>query len=228
MSLLEPCARHVFLDAWHHPHMQVFCLFSECFIRINAKLSPGIRCTVQLDPTVYKSPGQLKGTVVSPGAPREDDGTYWGYTTRLATSLNAAIDESPYEGGYDLKVGTSERGDKSIDDRDFRLPNYKHALIVFGGVAGIEECVDADESIMIPGSQSKKLFDMWINICEFQGSRTIRTEEAVLIALAKLSPCLERAGESEKADAIAARAEPPAAASIVAFEDNVSDESEEE
>ena len=63
--------------------------------------------------------------------------------------------------GYDLKIGTSERGDKSVEDKSFRIPAYEHALIVFGGVAGIEECVDADESIKLPGSQSKKLFDVW-------------------------------------------------------------------
>jgi hypothetical protein len=41
------------------------------------------------------------------------------------------------------------------------LPSYKHALIVFGGPNGIEECVDADETLKLPGAQSKKLFDLW-------------------------------------------------------------------
>lgn len=98
---------------------------------------------------------------MSPSAPREDDGTYWGYTTRLASSINAVFDDCPYEGGYDLKIGTSERGDVSVDDDKFSLPIFKHALVMFGGVAGIEECVDADESLRIPGSESRKLFDMW-------------------------------------------------------------------
>lgn len=35
---------------------------------------------------------------------------------------------------YDLTVGTSERGTVSVDDADFALPTYRHALIVFGGV----------------------------------------------------------------------------------------------
>jgi hypothetical protein len=42
----------------------------------------------------------------------------------------------------------------------------------------------------LSGNDSKKLFDMWVNVCEFQGSRTIRTEEAVLISLARLRPFL--------------------------------------
>jgi hypothetical protein len=136
---------------------------------------------------MYGKAGAIKGTVVSPSAPRQDNGMYWGYTTRIASSINDVFDSCPFEGGYDLKIGTSERGDKSVEERSFKLPRYEHSLIVFGGVAGIEECVDADESIKLPGSQSKKLFDMWLNTCPFQGSRTIRTEEAVMITLSQLS-----------------------------------------
>jgi predicted SPOUT superfamily RNA methylase MTH1 len=102
----------------------------------------------------------MKGKVVSPAAPREKDGTYWGYTTRLADSINAVLEECPF-GSYDLKIGTSERGDVTVDDGNFDLPTYRHSLVVFGGVAGIEECVDADESLTIPGSESRTLFDMW-------------------------------------------------------------------
>ena len=155
----------------------------------------------------------MKGKVVSPTTPRDEDGIYWGYTTRLASSINAIFDESPYEGGYDLKVGTSERGDVSIDDPKFCLKkkrakkskskggdddgdndaeHFNHLLIVFGGVAGIEECVDADESMTLSGEDSKKMFDVWVNICPYQGSRTIRSEEAVFIALARLSPFMAK------------------------------------
>lgn len=48
--------------------------------------------------------------------------------------------------------------------------------------------MDADESLQLPGSESSALFDMWVNTCPGQGSRTIRTEEAVLITLARLRP----------------------------------------
>jgi predicted SPOUT superfamily RNA methylase MTH1 len=143
-----------------------------------------------IDPSSYGKTGPIQGSVVSPSAPREDNGTYWGFTTRLASSINDVFEGCPYENGYDLKIGTSERGDKSVEKKKFSLPKYEHSLIVFGGVAGIEECVDAEESIKIAGSQSKNLFDTWLNTCPFQGSRTIRTEEAVMISLAKLSPFL--------------------------------------
>lgn len=165
--------------------------------RIDRVLAPGIRCTVHIEPKAYGTPGKsLKGTVVSPSEPRERDGTYWGYQTRMASSIKAIFDEAPFPGGYDLKVGTSERGDISVDDESFgssytkERQSFKHAIIVLGGVAGIEECVDADETMDISGDKSKSLFDMWVNVCQFQGSRTIRTEEALLISLARLRPFL--------------------------------------
>lgn len=167
-------------------------------VEINACLAPGIRCTVELDPASYGKAGQITGTVVSPSAPREDNGTYWGYTTRLASSIKAVMDDCPFEGGYDLKIGTSERGTESVESKGYSVPKFHHSLIVFGGVAGIEECVDADESIKLPGSESRKLFDQWVNVCPYQGSRTIRTEEAVLITLAKYSALLEAAGADSK------------------------------
>ncbi len=201
-------------------------------------LSAGIRCTVQLDPKVYTTPGKsIKGKVVSPSAPREMDGTYWGYTTRMASSLKAIFDEAPFPGGYDLKVGTSERGDESVDDERFGTTNsgsyetistFKHAIIVLGGVAGIEECVDADETLGISGNQSKSLFDMWVNVCQFQGSRTIRTEEAVLISLARLRPILfSKQLTKKKASAQSKNSDKPAPA-IDFSDESMSDESSDD
>jgi methyltransferase len=199
------------IDAPHHVRADDRCKYREgvvldkmgpnggslvnCGIRnrpveIDRVLKTGIRCTVQLDVKAYGSANHMKGKVVSPSTPREDDGTYWGYTTRLAESIHDAINVCPFDEPYDLKIGTSERGDISVDDTDFSIPTYKHSLIVFGGVSGIEECVDADENCKIPGSLSKKLFDFWVNTVPFQGSRTVRTEEAVIISLARLSPFL--------------------------------------
>mmetsp|Transcript_16740 Transcript_16740/g.38487 ORF Transcript_16740/g.38487 Transcript_16740/m.38487 type:complete len:288 (+) Transcript_16740:3-866(+) len=175
-------------------------------IEIDRVLTPGIRCTVQLDDSVYSGKSS-KGIVVSPSAPRHDNGTYWGYTTRIAKNLKEALNDCPFGkrddgGGYTLKIGTSERGNISVDDDNNSGPFHSlltkksnsqqphHVLIVFGGVAGIEECIDADETMKLPGSRASSLFDLWINTCPFQGSRTIRTEEAILISLARLSPYL--------------------------------------
>jgi predicted SPOUT superfamily RNA methylase MTH1 len=99
--------------------------------------------------------------VVSPSEPRETAGLYWGYSTRLATGgLDSVLSEKecPYEGGYDLKVGISESGATStVDDEGFALPSFKHLLIVFGGVESLEACVDADESLSVPGSEAHQV-----------------------------------------------------------------------
>jgi len=148
----------------------------------------------------------IKGTIVSPSTPTRLDGTYWGYTVRLADSITKVWEESPYEEGYDLKIGTSERGSVTVDDRDFCLPKFKHNLIVFGGVSGIEECIDADDDCQhVAGVDSNTLFDMWLNVCPFQGSRTIRTEEAVLLTLSRLKGDIRRNNEdveNEKVEVI--------------------------
>ena len=131
---------------------------------------------------------------MSSAEPREQLGVYWGYTTRFAPSLSDVWTTCPFPGGYDLKVGTSERGNVSVDDADFSMPKFRHALIVFGGVSGIEECVDADEKLPVSGEDSHSLFDMWVNTCPEQGSRTIRSEEALLISLSALRPHIIRGG----------------------------------
>jgi len=167
----------------------VNCGIRDMPVEIDKILSPGIRCTVKIGVEAYGKPGRIKGTVVSPNTPREDDGTYWGYRTRTVDSIKGVFDNCPFSpSGYDLKIGTSERGDTTVDNHSFGLRSFKHLLIVFGGVAGIEECIDADESLKLSGDESRKLFDVWLNICPYQGSRTIRTEEAILIGLSRLSP----------------------------------------
>ena len=93
-----------------HESTRLFRCVVPSLSRIDRPLPPGIRCTVRLDPKDYGRPGKkMSGIVVSPSAPREDDGTYWGYTTRIANSIQKVFEECPFEGGYDLKIGTSER-----------------------------------------------------------------------------------------------------------------------
>ncbi|CBN79505.1 conserved unknown protein [Ectocarpus siliculosus] len=194
------------LDAPHHMRADDACPFREGVVldrtikkgagsfvdigkrkeaRIDRPLDPGVRVTVKLDKGDPCKKNH-KGRAVPPSAPREELGLYWGYQTRLASGMADLLAGCPYKGGYDLTVGTSERGNVTVDSPDFALPEYRHALVVFGGVQGIEATVDADESLQLPGSESSALFDMWVNTCPGQGSRTIRTEEAVLITLARL------------------------------------------
>lgn len=140
--------------------VETFNLSSLVF-RIDKTLNPDIRCTIKLEPDAYNCIGTIQGVVVSPSAPREDNGAYWGYTTRLADSMKAVFDEGVYGGKYDLKIGTSERGTTNVDSPTYSVPPFHHALVVFGGVAGIEECIDADEGLKLSGSMSHTMFDQW-------------------------------------------------------------------
>jgi len=157
-------------------------------VQIDKELEPNLRVTVRLNKNRFT---KNKATVVSPHTPRTERGIYWGYTVRLATCLSRAISECPFKdlGKYDLTIGTSERGE-SVDEA--KLPSFKHALIVFGGVQGLEAAVESDESL-VGIDNPKFLFNHYFNTCPHQGSRTIRTEEAILITMSSLRPRLAKA-----------------------------------
>jgi methyltransferase len=95
------------------------------------------------------------------------------------------------QGGYDLTVGTSERGTVQ-PAHELRLPRgFRHLLVAFGGPSGLEECTACDRNA--GGADPSTLFDLYVNTCPRQGSRTIRTEEAMLISMAYLQPAIEKA-----------------------------------
>ena len=80
-------------------------------------------------------------------------------------------------------IGTSEKGE---DVETVELKQFQHLLIVIGGVGGLEAAIKADKELDI--SDPKEMFDLYLNICPNQGSRTIRSEEALLITLSSLRP----------------------------------------
>lgn len=82
-----------------------------------------------------------------------------------------------------MTIGTSDRG-SSIDELPDKQLKYNHALIVFGGLHGIEAALESDEQLKV--DEASLLFNHYINVLPNQGSRTIRTEEAILIALSGL------------------------------------------
>ncbi|XP_048200250.1 putative methyltransferase C9orf114 homolog isoform X2 [Perognathus longimembris pacificus] len=158
-------------------------------VKIDKNLEPGLRVTVRLDHKQLPDCKTYRGTVVSSQDPRTKAGLYWGYTVRLASCLSAVFAESPFQDGYDLTIGTSERGS---DVASAPLPGFRHALVVFGGLHGLETGADADPNLEV--ADPSVLFDLYLNTCPGQGSRTIRTEEAILISLAALHPGLTQAG----------------------------------
>ncbi|KAL0606456.1 putative methyltransferase C9orf114 [Plecturocebus cupreus] len=164
-------------------------------VKIDKNLEPGLRVTVRLnqqqlpDSVTLPECKTYRGKVVSSQDPRSKAGLYWGYTVRLASCLSAVFAEAPFQDGYDLTIGTSEHGS---DVASAQLPNFRHALVVFGGLQGLEAGVDADPNLEV--AEPSVLFDLYVNTCPGQGSRTIRTEEAILISLAALQPGLTQAG----------------------------------
>ncbi|CAM4568567.1 putative methyltransferase C9orf114 isoform X8 [Lepidochelys kempii] len=157
-------------------------------VQIDRQLESGLRVTVQLDKQQNPDSKIQKGTVVSSNHPRTVSGLYWGYNIRLASCLSAVFAECPFKEGYDLSIGTSERGtcvDQAV------LPSFSHVLIVFGGLQGLEASVDGDPNL--ESTDPSVLFDLYLNTCPSQGSRTIRTEEALLISLSALRPHIDEA-----------------------------------
>ncbi len=112
-------------------------------------------------------------------------GLYWGYQVRKAESIRTIIENCPFDDDnhqakYDLVIGTSERGTSHNEISEF--PRFRHALIVFGGLQGLEKAFEQEKDPIT----AEELFHFYINTCPQQGSRTIRTEEAILITLSCL------------------------------------------
>eukprot|EP01029_Cantina_marsupialis_P001633 TRINITY_DN1143_c0_g1_i1.p1 TRINITY_DN1143_c0_g1~~TRINITY_DN1143_c0_g1_i1.p1 ORF type:complete len:328 (-),score=91.00 TRINITY_DN1143_c0_g1_i1:1158-2141(-) len=162
-------------------------------VRVDKELRPNTRVTVKmLQETAGRRPH--KGKLVSSAEPREKYGVYWGYQARNVENFHEIFTKCPYEGGYDMTLGTSDTGE-NIDNPDFELQPFRHLLIVFGGLAGLEEVVAADRVLDINEEDTKLLFDKYLNVVPSQGSRTIRTEEAIPIALAALRPHFHKNGK---------------------------------
>ncbi|XP_039956818.1 putative methyltransferase C9orf114 [Bactrocera neohumeralis] len=156
-------------------------------VLVNKAIEPGVRVTVKLD-NVKDNNKKLRGKIVSPEEPRRETGIYWGYSVRIAHSLAEIFTRGPFAGGYDLTIGTSDRG-TNVHEVPNRSYKFNHLLIVFGGLKGLEEALANDEKLNV--DDPALLFDHYVNVLPRQGSRTIRTEEALLIALAALQEKFE-------------------------------------
>ena len=132
---------------------------------------------------------------VAPETPRTEAGYYWGYTIRQASCISKVFTESPFsnDGGYDFAIGTSERGTAlghSNLFHDKEKQKFKHLLVAFGGTAGLEAALAHDEDLKgrLKGDTAG-VFDAYVDLFEKeQGSKTVRTEEAVWCGLMALRP----------------------------------------
>ncbi|CAH2072377.1 unnamed protein product [Thlaspi arvense] len=154
---------------------------------VDQVISPGVRVTVAMG---TDRDLDLLRQIVPPSKPMEEAGMYWGYKVRYASHLSAVFNECPYEGGYDYLIGTSEHGLK-ISSSELKLPTFSHLLIAFGGLAGLEESIEEDNQYK--GKNVRDAFNIYLNTCPNQGSRTIRTEEAMFISLQYFQEPINRA-----------------------------------
>ncbi|CAF1201069.1 unnamed protein product [Adineta ricciae] len=174
----------------------------ETKVQIDKRLQQGLRVTVRrtdITPEEYFQTKELSndtqqtnkkkripGEIVSPSTPRLESAFYWGYQVRKAETIRTVVEDCPFDDGdnhpakYDLVIGTSERG--TSYDKITEFPRFRHALIVFGGLQGLEKAFAQEEDSMT----AEQLFHFYLNTCPQQGSRTIRTEEAILITLSCL------------------------------------------
>ncbi|KAJ9134505.1 DUF171-domain-containing protein [Coniochaeta hoffmannii] len=195
------------LDMPHHPHKDEWLPYREGMtvggktkggkgtlvdvglrdpVAVSEVIPPKTRLTLKLPDLGEKGEPEP----VHPAAPRTEAGYFWGYTVRKAGSLSQVFTESAYEDGYDMSIGTSERGlalRKVFPDSD-TTADFKHLLIVFGGPRGLEFAAMNDPELAdsLGAGRIRDLFDHWVNVLPNQGSRTIRTDEAMLIALTGL------------------------------------------
>uniref|UniRef100_A0A7R9TH50 RNA methyltransferase n=1 Tax=Prasinoderma coloniale TaxID=156133 RepID=A0A7R9TH50_9VIRI len=175
-------------------------------VSIAQELPKGMRVTVRMGPEPRVSGGDRGGrgygggynysgthgkwdvkgikAAVAPTEPRAVEGAYNGYTVRCASGLSGVFSGCPWEGGYDLCLGTSEHGVPLSSDAV--KPDHKHLMVVLGGLYGLEASAKSDPQLQ--GVDVATLFDAYINTCPEQGSRTIRTEEALLITLSAMQP----------------------------------------
>ena len=156
----------------------------------DVQIPPNTRVTLRLP----EDSNAVEAEAVAPATPREEGGFYWGYTIRRANSLSTVFTECPYDSGYDISFGTSERGTPISEIDTEAVPRYKHMLLVFGGVAGLETAAKNDAELQEKGigaGSVGELFDYWVNLVPGQGSRTIRTEEAVWCGLMGLREVVE-------------------------------------
>ncbi|KAL2922555.1 putative methyltransferase C9orf114-like protein [Bienertia sinuspersici] len=112
---------------------------------IDQVLEPGVRVTVAMGTDRNLCTGTSL-QVVQSSTPREEEGMYWGYKVRYAPNLSSVIENCSYEGSYDHVIGTSEHGEV-VKSSALCIPAFRHLLIAFGGLAGLEECIEKDKKL---------------------------------------------------------------------------------
>jgi predicted SPOUT superfamily RNA methylase MTH1 len=138
------------------------------------QLSPGKRVTVKVS--------KVKERLETEVANREEISEYWGYKVAPEKRPFGELVKSR---GFDLTVATSKRGVPLAEVEEKMAERWDKAgtvLLAFGAPAnGLYEIVEKE------GLSLDNIVDFVVNTVPFQGTETVRTEEAVIASLAVLN-----------------------------------------
>lgn len=162
----------------------------ECKVNICNKIEKNARRTIKLDMSgkklyaqafdpIHKKKlfsGQLTGEIAGK---RVLSGKYWGFKVIKVEKFRDVITKNKFS----FIMGTSDVG-QDFDEHDIDQHNLQNTLITLGGIDGYDPIFKSD--IILRKYSPEKFFDAYLNFCPKQGTRTIRTEEAVAIILAKI------------------------------------------
>lgn len=143
-------------------------------VLVDKQLPENLRVTIKLPLKSDLKSKKLRGKVVSPSEPRRTTGIYWGYNVRLASSISQVFSQSPYRKGYDITIGTSDKGG-SIHGVEQKSLKFRHMLIVFGGLFGLENAIENDENLTV--DDPSLMFDHYFNVVPEQGEIEILTRK---------------------------------------------------
>lgn len=133
------------------------------------RAAPGSRVTIE----VWATEPRLMGRIVDKG----DVPLYWGYSVRTCGSLRDVF----FSQHFDLSIATSRIGKPLLDVLDDVHQKWNAAgkvLVAFGSPKmGLREIAENE------GLEVEKCFDFVVNTVPSQGSKTIRTEEAIYSSL---------------------------------------------
>ncbi|CAI4211161.1 unnamed protein product [Parascedosporium putredinis] len=180
------------LDMPHHPHPKEWIPYREgvTISRPKGKTgSPSTRVTLHFATETTTTPEAVHPL---PHAPR-------AATTGASPSAAAPPSPPSSQRAHTRTATTSASAPRSAASpcpapSPGKIPDFKHLLVVFGGPKGIEYAAGNDPELgkmLQEGTKTRELFDHWINVLPGQGSRTIRTEEAMFIGLTALGGLFE-------------------------------------
>ena len=145
----------------------------------NADMDVGRRVTIKV-----RKPGLL--AEVEP-AKRDEVPYYWGYTVSVEKHSFGQMLKS---GDFELTVATSRYGSPFTELKEQLAEKWKtaeHIAVIFGAPnAGLSE-IATRENLKL-----EKVTDYIVNTIPFQGTETVRTEEAVFASLAVFNVCFNK------------------------------------